>query len=119
MLVKLLKGKIHRARITEANLNYVGSITIDQDIMDAAGILPNEVVLVADINNGSRFETYVMPGRRGSGIICANGAAARLVSVGDIILVLSFGYFTEEEARLHKPKIAIIDEENNTVKEIL
>ncbi len=119
VLIKLLKAKIHRAKVTEANLDYIGSITIDRKLMDSVGILPNELVLVADINNGNRFETYVIPGEPGSGVICLNGAAARLVSVGDIVLILSFGYFTEEEAKKHKAKVVIVNEEDNTIKEII
>lgn len=119
MQVKLLKSKIHRAKVTEADLNYVGSITIDKDLMEASGILPNEAVLVADVNNGTRHVTYAIPGKSGSGIICVNGAAARLVSVGDTVLILSFGYFDEEEAKSHQAKIVIMNEDNNTVKEVI
>ena len=119
MLVKLLKSKIHRAKVTEADLSYVGSITIDRTLMDAAGMLPNEAVLVADIDNGTRHVTYVIPGEPGSGIICINGAAARLVGVGDTIIIFAFAYLTEAEAAKHKANVVIINEENNTVKEVI
>jgi len=118
MLLKLLKGKIHRAVVTEANLDYVGSITIDRNLMDASGILPNEVVLVADLNNGSRHETYVIPGEAGSGIICINGAAARLVSVGDTVLIMAFAQMTPQEAKAHQAQVVIVGPKN-TVKEII
>ena len=99
MLIQALKGKIHRARVTEANLNYVGSITIDEDLMDAAGLIENEKVHIVNINNGERFETYVIKGARNSGIICLNGPAARKVQVGDLIIVIAYGIFTPEEAK--------------------
>ena len=119
MLVKLLKSKIHRAKVTQADLNYVGSITIDRNLMEAAGILPNEVVLVADVTNGSRHVTYVIPGEAGSGIICINGAAARLVNVGDIVLIMAFGYFDEQQAKDHQATVVIVNEQDNTIKEII
>ena len=98
MLVELVKSKIHRVTVTEANLNYVGSITIDQDLMDAAGILPGERVQIVDNNNGARLETYTIPGERGSGVICLNGAAARLVQPGDIVIIMAYAWMTYEEA---------------------
>ncbi len=119
MLVKLLKSKIHRAKVTQADLNYVGSITIDRKLMEAANILPNEAVLVADVDNGTRHVTYAIPGEPGSGIICINGAAARLVHIGDIVLIMAFGYFDEKEAQSHQANIVIMNEENNTIKEII
>ncbi len=119
MQVKLLKSKIHRARVTESALDYVGSITIDVDLMEASGILPNEAVLVADVNNGSRHVTYAIPGESGSGIICINGAAARLVSVGDLVIIMSFGYFDMQEAKSHRARVVIMDESNNGVKEVV
>ena len=97
MLVELVKSKIHRVTVTEANLNYVGSITIDQDLMDAAGILPGERVQIVDNNNGARLETYTIPGERGSGVICLNGAAARLVQPGDIVIIMAYAWMTYEE----------------------
>ena len=119
MLTKLLKSKIHRAKVTQADLNYIGSITIDEELMKAANILPNEAVLVADVNNGTRHITYAIPAKAGSGIICVNGAAARLVNIGDIVLIMAFGYFDEQEAKEHKANIVIINEEDNTIKEII
>ena len=117
MLLKFLRAKIHRAVITEACVDYVGSITIDRDLLDASGILPGESVLVADMSDGQRFETYVFEGAPGSGTICINGAAARLVDVGDEIIIMAFGYGQEQEVREHKPGVVIIGE-NNTVSEI-
>jgi aspartate 1-decarboxylase len=116
MLLKLLKGKIHRATVTEANLNYVGSITIDRNLMDAAGLVPNEAVMVADVNNGTRHTTYVIPAPPGSGVICINGAAARLVNVGDVVIIFAFAYLTPSEAKEHKAEIVIVGE-GNTIKE--
>ena len=113
MLVEILKSKIHRATVTEANLNYIGSITIDQNLMDAANIYPNERVQVVDNNNGSRFETYVIPGERGSGVICVNGAAAHLVNVGDIIIIMAYTWMTDEEARTFKPAVIFPDTQTN------
>jgi aspartate 1-decarboxylase len=112
MLHRLLRAKIHRATVTATDLDYVGSLTMDQDLMDAAGILPNEAVLVADLDNGARHTTYAMPGRRGSGTVCVNGAAARLVKVGDRVIIMCFGYFRPEEATVLKPKIVLLDEGN-------
>ncbi len=118
MFLKLLKGKIHQATVTEANLNYVGSITIDRNLMDAAGLLVNEAVLVADLNNGSRHTTYVIPGPPGSGVICINGAAARLVGVGDQVIIFAFAYLTPQEAKDHQAKVVIVGEKN-TIKEVM
>jgi len=112
VLVNMFKGKIHKARVTEANLNYVGSITVDQDLLDAAGILPNEKVQVVNNNNGARLETYTIPGERGSGVVCLNGAAARLVHPGDIVIIISYTWLDEKEARQHKPKVILVDENN-------
>lgn len=111
-----MKSKIHRATVTEANLHYVGSITIDQDLMDAVDLLPNEKVQVVNNNNGARLETYVIPGERGSGVICLNGAAARLVQPGDTVIIIAYAWMTEEEARSHVPKVAIIGENNRIVE---
>src|SRR5690625_4898376 len=116
MFRTMMKGKIHRARITEANLNYVGSITIDQDILDKVDILPNEKVQIVNNNNGARLETYVIPGERGSGIICLNGAAARLVQKDDIVIIISYATVSEEELYSYQPKIAIMNEHNQIEK---
>lgn len=116
MFVTLMKSKIHRARVTEANLNYVGSITIDEDLMDAADIFKNEKVQIVDNNNGNRFETYVIPGRRGSGMVCLNGAAARLVYPGDIIIIITYGMFDRNEAADFNPKIVFVDDENRVIE---
>ncbi|GIO11646.1 aspartate 1-decarboxylase [Cohnella xylanilytica] len=112
MFRQMMKSKIHRATVTEANLNYVGSITIDQDLMEAVDILPDEKVQIVNNNNGARFETYAIPGPRGSGVICLNGAAARLVQPGDVVIIIAYGYMTDDEARSHQPKVAIMDERN-------
>lgn len=112
MMVNLLKGKIHCATVTEANLQYMGSITIDEALMEQAGILPNERVQVVDNNNGARLETYTIPGPRGSGVICLNGAAARCVQVGDVVIIMAYSFFTEDEARAWKPKVVMVDAGN-------
>jgi len=111
-----MKSKIHRAVVTEANLDYVGSITIDEDLMDASDIIENEKVQIVDNNNGNRFETYVIKGERGSGMICLNGAAARLVHPGDIIIIISYGIFDKEEAKSFNPKIVFVDEKNRIIE---
>ncbi len=103
MLLQIFKSKIHRATVTEANLNYVGSITIDEDLMDAANLLEGEKVQIVNNNNGERIETYVIKGERGSGIICLNGAAARKAEVGDVVIIISYGYMTPDEARDFTP----------------
>ena len=113
MLIEVLKSKIHKASITGANLHYVGSITIDEDLMDAAGLIENEKVLVLNINNGERLETYVIRGSRASGEICINGAAARKVIVGDVIIVMSFALIDPEEAKSFAPKIIFPDTNTN------
>jgi aspartate 1-decarboxylase len=113
MLIEVLKSKIHRVRVTEADLNYIGSITIDEDLMEAANIVEGEKVQVLNINNGERFETYVIKGKRGSGEICLNGPAARKVQVGDIIIIVSYALMTPEEARTFKPSIIFPDENTN------
>ena len=112
MLRTMCKGKIHRATVTQANLNYVGSITIDQDLLDAAGIYPYEKVQIVNINNGARLETYTIAGARGSGVICLNGAAARLTSEGDLVIIISYADFTDEEIRTLTPHIVFVDENN-------
>lgn len=119
MFRTFMNAKIHRARVTEANLNYVGSVTIDEDILDEAGIAANEKVAIVNNNNGARFETYVIPGERGSGVLCLNGAAARLVHEGDIVIVISYALVPQEKVDEHKPKVLIMNEENNTIKEII
>jgi len=118
MFRMMLNGKIHRAVVTEADLNYVGSITIDQDILDAVGMLPNEKVHVVNNNNGARFETYIISGKRGSGVICVNGAAARLVQKGDVVIVLSYAYVMTDFAASHQPTVAIMNEDNS-IREII
>ena len=112
MMLNLLKGKIHCATVTEANLQYMGSITIDEVLMEAAGILPNERVQITDNNNGERLETYVIPGPRGSGVICLNGAAARCVQPGDIVIIMAYALYSEEEAAAHHPKVVMVDSKN-------
>jgi aspartate 1-decarboxylase len=116
MLIKMLKSKIHRARITETHLEYEGSVTIDPRLMDAAGLVEGEGVLIANLNNGSRQETYVLKGRRGSGVVRLNGASARLGAPGDRIIIMSFAYLTPEEGRKHKPKKVVVDEHNRIVR---
>jgi aspartate 1-decarboxylase len=113
MFVKILKSKLHRARVTKAKLHYPGSIAIDSELMEAAGILPYESVLIADLNNGNRLETYAVPAEAGSSQIVVLGAAAQLVKPKDIVIILSFGFITPEEATVFKPKIVILDENNN------
>lgn len=108
----MMKSKIHRARVTEADLNYVGSITIDSELLEAADILPNEKVQIVNNNNGARLETYVIPAPPGSGVICLNGAAARLVQPGDIVIIISYTYLTDEEAKRHRPTVIFVDENN-------
>ena len=112
MFREMLKSKIHRARVTEADLHYVGSVTIDKDLLDAADILPHEKVLVANIETGARFETYAFEGAAGSGVVCLNGAAARLVQKGDRVLIMTFATMTDAEAKKHVPKVIFVDERN-------
>ena len=112
MMLNLLKAKIHCATVTEANLQYMGSITIDEVLMEAAGILPNERVQITDNNHGERLETYVIPGPRGSGVICLNGAAARCVQPGDIVIIMAYALYSEEEAAAHHPKVVMVDSKN-------
>lgn len=113
MIVNILKSKIHRVSVTEANLNYIGSITIDEDLMDAANIIANEKVSIVNNNNGERFETYVITGERNSGTICLNGAAARLVQPGDVIIIMAFAMMEMEEARKFKPAVIFPDTATN------
>ncbi len=112
MVIQLLKSKIHRVKITQAELNYVGSITIDEDLMDAANIIANERVQVVNNNNGARFETYAIKGARGSGTVCLNGATARLAQVGDIVIIMSYGFLPMEEAKTYKPVLVFPDNNN-------
>lgn len=115
MLVEVLKSKIHRVRITESNLNYIGSITIDEDLMDAANIIANEKVAIVNNNNGERFETYVIKGERGTGTICINGAAARLVQVDDMVIIMAYAYMDFEEAKVFKPAIIFPEFRTNKI----
>ncbi|CAG9608279.1 aspartate 1-decarboxylase [Pseudoneobacillus rhizosphaerae] len=118
MFRTMMNGKIHRARVTEADLNYVGSITIDEDILDAVGMVANEKVQIVNNNNGARFETYIIPGQRGSGVICVNGAAARLVQTGDVVIIISYVLVSEDKVPTHKPKVAIMSEDNK-IKDLI
>ena len=113
MLLEVLKSKIHQVTVTEANLNYIGSVSIDEDLIDASGLIENEKVLVMNLSNGERLETYVIKGQRGSGEICLNGAAARKAMVGDIVIIMSFAFMDQDEARSFKPKIIFPDTKTN------
>ena len=113
MFIEVLKSKIHRVHVTDANLDYIGSITIDADLLDAAGIIAGERVHVVDNNNGERFDTYVIAGERGSGTVCLNGAAARRVMKGDIVIIIAYAMMTPEEARAHQPRIIFPDTKTN------
>lgn len=112
MLIQMFKGKIHRATVTQADLNYIGSVTIDEDLMDAANMLEGERVQIVNINNGERLETYTIKGKRGSGVICLNGAAARKVAVGDKVIIIGYAWMDEQEAKTYKPGIAFPDDNN-------
>lgn len=116
MTVEMLKGKIHRATVTQAELDYVGSITIDSELMEAAGILEYEKVQIVDVDNGSRFETYTIAGDAGSGVICLNGAAARCACTGDKVIIMAYAQLSEEEARDHKPKVVFVDGDNKVAR---
>lgn len=117
MTMEMLKGKIHRATVVQAELNYVGSITVDQDLLDAAGILEYEKVQIVDIDNGSRFETYTIAGERGSGMICLNGAAARCVSVGDKVIIMAYAQMTPQEIREgYHPSVVFVDDDNRVAR---
>jgi aspartate 1-decarboxylase len=113
MTIEIMKSKIHRVTVTEARLDYIGSITIDEDLLDAAGIIPGERVYIVNNNNGARLDTYTIAGPRGSGVICLNGAAARLVQVGDIVIIMSYAQMTPEEARSFTPKVVFPDTATN------
>ncbi|MBD0400946.1 MULTISPECIES: aspartate 1-decarboxylase [Flammeovirga] len=112
MYIEVLKSKIHRVKVTQAELNYVGSITVDQDLMDAANIIEGEKVQIVNNNNGERFETYVITGERGSGTICLNGAAARKVQVGDILIIISYAYMKQKKAKEYRPKLVFPNDDN-------
>lgn len=116
MLLNMFKGKIHRAIVTEANLNYVGSVTIDSTLLEASGILPGERVQIVNNNNGARLETYVIKGEPDSGVICLNGAAARLVQPGDSVIIIAYAWLDQEEARTFEPKVVFVDENNKIVE---
>ncbi|SDW60342.1 L-aspartate 1-decarboxylase [Marininema mesophilum] len=118
MFRTMMKAKLHRATVTEANLNYVGSVTIDQDILDRVDILPNEKVQIVNNNNGARLETYAIPGPRGSGVVCLNGAAARLVQPGDTVIVIAYGMMDEKTARTYRPKVALMGDNNEIIEMI-
>jgi aspartate 1-decarboxylase len=115
MLRTMLTAKIHRATVTQADLNYVGSVTVDEDLLDAADLLPGEKVAIVDVTNGARLETYVIPGLRGSGVIGINGAAARLVHVGDLVILIAYGLMDDREAREREPKVVFVDAANRIV----
>ena len=117
MLIEVLKSKIHRATVTEANLNYIGSITIDEDLMDAANIIANERVYIVDNNNGERLDTYVIPGKRGSGVVCLNGAAARQVQPGDVVIIMAYATMEFEEAKTFKPTVVFPNTQTNRIEQ--
>jgi len=112
MTIEMLKGKIHRATVMQAELDYIGSITIDEELLEAANILEYEKVQIVDVNNGHRFETYTICGERGSGMICLNGAAARCVSTGDKVIIMAYGQYDSQEVKEHKPTVVFVDEDN-------
>lgn len=116
MLIEMMKSKIHRVTVTEANLSYVGSVTIDTDLIEAAGILRNEKVQICNCNNGNRLETYVIPGERGSGVICINGAAAHLVDPGDVVIIIAYAHMSMEEGKNHQPNVVFVDGENRIIE---
>ena len=116
MVLEMLKSKIHRATVTQADVGYVGSITIDEELMINSGILEYEKVQVADVENGNRFETYVIAGDKGSGVICVNGAAAHKVNIGDKLIIMSYAQMTEEEAKNNPPKVVFVDDDNKITR---
>jgi len=116
MLIQALKSKIHRVTVTQADLNYIGSSTIDQDLLDAANMIEGEKVQIVNVNNGERIETYTIPGERGSGTICLNGPAARRVAVGDVIIIIGYGFMTMEEAKKYKPYLVFPDTATNLLR---
>ena len=116
MTIEVLKSKLHCVQVTEANLNYMGSITLDRDLMDAVGIIPGERVFIVDNNNGERFDTYTISGERGSGVVCLNGAAARKVQPGDIVIIMAYAQMTPEEAKEFRPSVIFPDTKTNKLK---
>ncbi|MBW8381562.1 MAG: aspartate 1-decarboxylase [Youngiibacter sp.] len=116
MLLNMFKGKLHRATVTQADINYVGSVTIDSDLLDQSGILPGEKVQIVNLHNGERFETYTIKGDAGSGVICINGAAARLVQVGDKVIIIAYALMNEEEAKSFLPNVLVLDDKNRIVR---
>lgn len=116
MLFNMFKSKLHRATVTQAEIHYVGSITIDSELLEKSGILPGEKVQIVNINNGERFETYTIEGEAGSGIICINGAAARLVQVGDKVIIIAYALMDENEAKTSEPKVLVLDEKNRIIR---
>lgn len=116
MLLNMFKSKLHRATVTQADINYVGSVTIDTELLEQAGILPGEKVQIVNLNNGERFETYTIEGEAGSGVICINGAAARLVQVGDKVIIISYALMDAEEAKTFQPSVLVLDEKNRIVR---
>ena len=117
MVIEVLKSKINRATVTEANLNYIGSITIDEDLMDAANIIANERVYIVDNNNGERLDTYVIPGKRGSGVVCLNGAAARKVQPGDVVIIMAYATMEFEKAKTFKPTVVFPNTQTNRIEQ--
>lgn len=114
----MMKSKLHRATVTQADLHYVGSLTLDRDLMEAADLLPNEKVQVVDVDNGARLETYVIAGERGSGVVCMNGAAARLVQPGDTVIIISYAEVEDDEARCWEPRAVLVDENNRVARHL-
>jgi aspartate 1-decarboxylase len=117
MMRKMLRAKIHRATVTQADIDYEGSVTIDRDLLDATDLLPNEAVCIWDVTNGHRLETYAVEGERGSGVICVNGAAAHLIRPGDLVIIAAYTWLDEAEARAHAPKVVFVDEHNRIKEE--
>ena len=117
MLIEMMKSKIHRVTVTQADLNYIGSITIDEDLMDAANIIANERVYIVDNNNGERLDTYVIPGKRGSGVVCLNGAAARKVQPGDVVIIMAYATMEFEEAKTFKPTVVFPNTQTNRIEQ--
>lgn len=115
MLLTMMKGKLHRATVTQAELHYVGSVTIDADLLEQSGILPGEQVQIVDVDNGARLETYTIPGEPGSGVICINGAAARLVQVGDRVIIIAYALMDQHEARTFRPRVLVLNEQNQII----
>ena len=116
MLLNMFKGKLHRATVTQADINYVGSVTIDSDLLEQSGILPGEKVQIVNLHNGERFETYTIKGDAGSGVICINGAAARLVQVGDKVVIIAYALMDEDEAKSFLPNVLVLDDRNRIVR---